>query len=238
MNRPYVVCHMLATLDGKTEGEFFSLPECGSAAEEYGNIRNYYSCPATLYGTTTMLEGYSDGLAENLQKAEKQYPKEDNIAKTDVKNYIIAIDTKGTLAYNSPYSERKGRSKAHIVEVLTEAVSEDYLAYLQNIGISYIFAGKERLDCGLLLEKLYKKFDITRLMIAGGGVTNRSFLADDLIDELSIVVAPVSGGNNDTVSVFESSDFTPESKPAAFDLIEVKQTDGGCIWLRYIPKDR
>lgn len=42
MNRPYVICHMLATIDGKTEGEFFSLPECRSAAEEYGNIRNYY----------------------------------------------------------------------------------------------------------------------------------------------------------------------------------------------------
>lgn len=42
MNRPYVICHMLVTIDGKTEGEFFSLSECRSAAEEYGNIRNYY----------------------------------------------------------------------------------------------------------------------------------------------------------------------------------------------------
>ena len=42
MNRPYVICHMLASLDGKTEGEFFSLPECRDAAAEYGNIRNFY----------------------------------------------------------------------------------------------------------------------------------------------------------------------------------------------------
>lgn len=237
MNRPYVICHMLATIDGKTEGEFFSLPECGAAAEEYGNIRGFYKCQATLYGTTTMLEGYSNGLAGELPKADKQYPKEDYIANSEVENYIIALDTKGVLRYSSPYSERKGRPKAHIVEALTEAVSEDYLAYLQRLGISYIFAGKDRLDCGMLLEKLYKKFSIERLMIAGGGVTNRSFLNENLIDELSLVVAPVTGGSGDTVSVFESSEFTHGGKPEAFDLIEVKQTDGGCLWLRYIPKE-
>ncbi|MBD5527707.1 MAG: RibD family protein [Lachnospiraceae bacterium] len=235
MNRPYVICHMLASLDGKTEGEFFSLPECRDAAAEYGNIRNFYKCQATLYGTTTMLEGYSDGLAENLPKADKTYSKEDHIEKSETENYIVAIDTKGILGYNSAYSERKGRPKAHIIEALTEAVSEDYLAYLQKVGISYIFAGKERLDCGVLLEKLYKLFGITRLMIAGGGVTNRSFLNENLIDELSLVIAPVSGGNNDSVSVFESSDFVCGGKPAAFDLTEVKQI-GGCLWLRYIPK--
>lgn len=184
-----------------------------------------------------MLDGYSDGMAKDLPKAGKPYPKEDHIAKSEVENYIIALDTKGILGYSSPYSERKGRPKAHIVEALTEAVSEDYLAYLHGLGISYIFAGKERLDCGMLLEKLHKNFSVTRLMIAGGGVTNRSFLKEDLIDELSLVIAPVTGGNNDTVSVFESSDFTQGGKPAAFDLIEVKQTDGGCLWLRYIPKE-
>ncbi|MCM1060186.1 MAG: dihydrofolate reductase family protein [Eubacterium sp.] len=237
MNRPFVVCHMLATVDGKTEGEFFSLPECVSAAAEYGNIRNFYDCQATLYGTATMLEGYSDGLAGNIPKAEKQYPKEDFIAETDVKNYIIAIDTKGTLAYSSPYCERRGRPKAHIIEVLTEAVSADYLAYLQNAGISYIFAGKERLDCGLLLEKLYEKFGIARLMIAGGGVTNRSFLAKNLIDELSLVIAPVSGGDSDVVSVFERSEFVPKCKSAAFEPISVKQFDNGGVWIRYSVKN-
>ncbi len=229
---------MLATIDGKTEGEFFSLPECGSAAEEYGNIRDFYKCQATLYGTTTMLEGYSNGLAEDLPKADKPYPKKDYIAKSEVENYIIALDAKGVLGYSSAYSERRGRPKAHIVEALTETVSEDYLAYLQGLGISYIFAGKEKLDCGMLLEKLYKNFSITRLMIAGGGVTNRSFLNKNLIDELSLVVAPVIGGNSDTVSVFESSDFTRGGKPSSFDLIEVKQAGGGCLWLRYIPKEQ
>lgn len=236
MNRPYVICHMLATIDGKTKGEFFSLPQCGNAAAEYGNIRNFYKCQGTLYGTSTVLEGYSDGAVKGLPKAGRPYPKEDHIAATDVKNYIIAVDTKGILAYSSPYSERKGRPKAHIVEALTEAVSEDYLAYLQKLGISYIFAGKETLECSLLLEKLYSSFGITKLMIAGGGVTNRSFLNEGLIYELSIVIAPVTGGDSDSISVFESSGFTKKGKPAAFDLKEVKQTNSDCLWLRYTPK--
>ena len=39
MDRPFVVCHMLSSLDGKIDGEFFSVPECRPALAEYGNRR-------------------------------------------------------------------------------------------------------------------------------------------------------------------------------------------------------
>lgn len=39
-----------------------------------------------------------------------------------------------------------------MIEVLTEQAPSAYLAYLQEQGISYIFAGKRRLNCILLLE--------------------------------------------------------------------------------------
>lgn len=40
MNRPYVVCHMLTSLDGKIDGSFFGSPETEPALAEYGNILN------------------------------------------------------------------------------------------------------------------------------------------------------------------------------------------------------
>ncbi len=236
MNRPYVVCHMLTSLDGKIDGSFFAVPECRPALGEYGNIRKDYDCQATLYGTTTMMGGYSDGLAGKLPAADEHYPKEDYIAHSDVKNYIVSIDPKGILGWSSPYIEKKGRPKAHVIEVLTETVSEDYLAYLRGAGISYLFAGKELLDCGLLLGKLKNMFSVGRLMLAGGGTINWSFLQENLIDELSLVIAPVADGSTTAVSIFERSDFLPAKTPVAFELKEVKQLEGGSLWLRYLRK--
>lgn len=238
MNRPYVVCHMLTSLDGKIDGSFFAVPECRPALLEYGKIRIDYDCQATLYGTTTMQGGYSDGLAGVLPAAAVRYPKEDYIAHSDVENYIVSIDPKGILGWNSKYIEKKGRPKAHVIEILTETVSEDYLAYLRGFDISYLFAGKEVLDCGLLLSKLQTMFSIERLMLAGGGTINWSFLQEDLIDELSLVIAPVADGSTTAVSIFEKSDFLPAKAPVAFQLKEVKQLEGGSLWLRYLHKEK
>lgn len=129
--------------------------------------------------------------------------------------------------------EKKGRAKAHIVEVLTEAVHIDYLAYLRKKEISYIFAGKDTLDCWILLEKLHRLFSIERLMIAGGGLMNWSFVQEGLLDELSIVMAPVADGSTRAVSIFEKADFLPARSPAVFKLKEAKTLDGDTLWLRY-----
>lgn len=48
MNRPYVICHMLTSVDGKIDGAYMSDPECISALKEYRNFRNNYKCQATL----------------------------------------------------------------------------------------------------------------------------------------------------------------------------------------------
>ena len=233
MDRPYVVCHMFTSLDGKIDGAFFGAPESMSGLAKYGEIRGFYDCQATLYGTTTMAGSYSDGLAGELPHGNIRYPKEDYVADSDVCNYIVSVDPKGILGWNSKYLEKKGRPRAHVIEVLTETVSEDYLAYLRKFDISYVFAGKEYLDCGLLLRKLKSMFSIDRLMIAGGGIVNWSFLQEGLIDELSIVMAPVADGSTTAVSIFERSEFLPERGPVAFELKKVEQIEGGSLWLRY-----
>lgn len=48
MERPFVVCHMLASLDGKIDGEFFGLPQAVQAIKTYGELRSFYGCQATL----------------------------------------------------------------------------------------------------------------------------------------------------------------------------------------------
>ena len=238
MNGMFAVCHMLASLDGKIDGAFFGAAEMAPASQAYGELRKYYGCQATLYGTTTMLGGYAGGRVNSLPAAGNPLPKEDwvNAEGRDMGNFVVCVDPKGELAFSSHISEKKGRAPAHIIETLTEQASPEYLSYLRKQGVSYVFAGQETLDCGLLLEKLQSLFAIEKLMVAGGGVMNWSFLSAGLLDEISLVVAPVADGSNTAVSIFEQAPFLPGLSPVGLTLQQSKVLEGDALWLRYVPK--
>ena len=235
MERPYVICHMLTSLDGKIDGDYMSAPECAPALQAYANLRAEFGCEATLYGTNTMAGGYADGIAPPLPPVEGDFQtlRQDTIAPHDAENYIISLDPQGVLAFSSPYSARKGRPRAHIVEVLTQQATDPYLAYLRGTGVSYIFAGTQTIDCALLLRKLQSLLGIRRLLVAGGGITNWSFAAAHLLDEVSVVIAPVADGRTDTVSIFERRSGAPNTAPVSFALQSAVPLEGGAVWLRY-----
>lgn len=237
MDRPYVVCHMLTSLDGKIDGGFFSLPDCLPALRAYGRLRDTFQCQATLYGTTTMLGGYAKGRIGPLPEAAAPVTREDFSASHAAAPFLVSLDPEGILAFDGPVSTRKGRAPAHIVEVLTDKTSDAYLAYLQGLGISYLFAGKESIDCVLLLRKCKALFGIDRVLLAGGGVTNQAFAAAGLIDELSIVLAPTTDGDSGSASLFETGGFSPAT-PAAYSLQAVERIENDTLWLRYLSKNR
>ena len=235
MERPYVICHMLMALDGKIDGTFFSAPETLPALRKYGEVRKFYDCPATIYGTTTMAEGYADGIVSDLPETDVAFPREDHLEDSDVKNYIVSLDGEGVLKWHGKYLEKKDRPKAHVIEVLTEKASDRYLAYLRGFGISYLFAGKVTIDCEILLRKLKMLFRIDRVLLAGGGVTNWSFAAKGLIDELSVILAPTADGDSGAASLFETGGFSA-AVLAAFSLRAVEQIENDTLWLRYTAK--
>lgn len=214
MNKPFVVCHMLTSLDGKIDGPYMGDPACASSREKYGEIGGFYGCTATLYGTTTMLGSYSAGRAPDTLPDGPAYPMEDYVAQSDVQNYIVSVDPAGVLGWESKYIEKKGRPRAHVIEVLTGQVNPRYSAYLRQFDISYIFAGEKELDCALLLHKLKTLFGIEKLMVAGGGLMNWSFAQADLLDEVSIVMAPVADGSTTAVSIFEKAGSCRTESPS------------------------
>lgn len=234
MEKPFVVCHMFVSMDGKIDGAFMGDPNAVPARNEYAKLRNFYDATATIYGTTTM-RSFADGLApKDLPHAE--ISREDYVAPHEGGQYVISVDPEGILGWDTPYYERSGRPRAHVIEALTEQVSNAYLAYLRKQGVSYVIAGKEHLDCALLLHKVKTLFGIERAILAGGGYMNGSFLQEDLIDEVSIVVAPVADGNTESVSIFERSAFLPHKAPAAFSLLSADRVAGDGLWFRYTLK--
>lgn len=236
MDRPYVICHMLTSLDGKIDGPFMSAPEAKPVAAEYGKLRTTFDCQATMYGATTMEEVYAEGRAPALKPCRSHWPREDYAAQSDVDNYIVSVDPDGVLGWASKYIEKKGRPRAHVIEVLNGRVPEEYLNYLRGFDISYLFAGEQELDCALALRKLKELFHIDRLLLAGGAVMNASLLQAGLIDELSVLVAPVVDGG-DGAPLFRRGGILPDAAPAAFNLRDVKRLEGDGLWLRYLKQE-
>ena len=221
----FVVCHILTSLDGKISGDFFGSSETMNAAGEYGKLRSFYDCEATLYGTTTM--GEIIGVNDHYE-IDEPHSYEDHVIRDS--NYVVAIDTKGKLNYASGKFVRHGKS-SQIIAVLTQQVSEKRLEQLRKLGVSYIIAGKTQLDVKETVNKLENLFGIRRMMIAGGGYIDWAFLKDDMIDEVSLVIAPSADGFKDTPSLFMKSEEDGTVKD--FELINVEKVSDNAVWLRY-----
>jgi len=69
------------------------------------------------------------------------------------------------------------------------------------------------------------------LILEGGAKSNGSFLAADLVDEVSILVAPIADGAIGTPSL---SDAREEKVPARhLRLAALEEDAGDLFWLRY-----
>ncbi len=232
MERPYVVCHMVTSLDGKVTGAFLSSPECEKAVAHYYQINRDMKADGFACGRVTMEESFTKGWYPDLSGygAPQGYRwKMDYIPETLSGFYAVAFDPHGRLGWKSdriwdPDGD-PGYDKAQIIEVVTEQVDARYLGYLEQMGIAYLIAGEKEIDIPLALLKLRRFFGIQTLLLEGGSILNGAFQRAGVVDELSLVVAPM-------VANAEDKPLFMDSNMADFRLQEVKNTDG-VVWMHY-----
>ncbi|CAM5570987.1 hypothetical protein RLIN73S_05663 [Rhodanobacter lindaniclasticus] len=232
MNRPWIVCHMMTALDGKITGPYMRTKAVDGASDEYERINASYRPQAWLCGRVTTDDNFTHYRKPALDE-DASAPEGDYVAVADAPMHYVSIDPSGKLGWDTNTVKYEARPPAHVVEVLTGKAGPAYRAFLRRMGISYIIAGTDRLDCRLAVEKLKSLFKIETLMLSGGGFINWSFLQAGLVDELSLVIAPVADGENDSVTLFEKSSHLPAHLPVAFSLKGVQMGKGDSIWLRY-----
>lgn len=238
MNRTYIICHMVTSVDGKVTGEFLGSPACEAATEVYYALNRDIEAEGFICGRVTMEQSFTGGWQPDLtQYAPVQHDldlKMDFILDEDLMcgRYAVAFDPKGKLGWKSNriIDDDPGYGGAQIIEVLTEQVDARYLGYLEAMEIPYIFAGETEIDVEFALFKLKNIIGIDKLLLEGGSIVNGYFERADMIDELSLVVAPV-------VAAAEDKPLFTDSVGAEFALEEVKQYDGGVVWMRYKRKE-
>lgn len=235
MNRPYIFCHMMTSLNGKIMGPYMETPEGHTAGDVFYRLsfgkNPYYKHQGWLSGRVTTDDNFTFYEKPEPDKDSPTVPSGDFVAKkSDM--YYVSVDPSGKLGWKSDtltYID----TTAHIVEILTEKTGNDYKAFLRKLGISYVIAGQEFLDYASAMEKLKTLFGIETLMLGGGGVLNWSFIQAGVCDELSVVVAPVADGSSETPTLFEARGKLGKNTPISFDLKSADVLEGGTVWLRY-----
>ena len=230
--RPYVICHMNASVDGRILGSRWR-PSENRMAGLFERIHEELGGGSWLIGRVTGSE-YAKAQAYPGH-TDQTYPREPWLARRDVKAYGIALDARGKIAW--------GRSEIGgdpVVAVLSEQVSDAHLAGLRRDGVSYIFAGERELDLGLALEILHRELGIDRLLLEGGGGSNGAFLRAGLIDEISLAICPAVDGAKGAPSIFNSSerDAGLSAPITAMTLASTEVLEGGAVWLRYRLQNR
>lgn len=224
--RPRVVCHMMASIDGRivTDG----WPISPEGRREYEQVHAAYAPDGWLCGRVTMERDFAAGVRTEAEVAREHAgpPRDDFVAPGEHRSFAFALDARGRLVWDS--GDLGGD---HLVAILAERVSDDYLAGLRARGVSYLLAGRDDVDLPLALERIASRFGVRTLMLEGGGGINGSLLRAGLVDEISLLVVPVADGRVGTPSVFDVVGDGATPRRLALEGVERRADD--VLWLRY-----
>lgn len=222
MAKPYIICHMMTSLDGRID--------CAMTSKLRG-VNDYYTTldeidvPTTVSGRVTAeLERAEPGKFE--PKNTEIYGKEGFSKKADATGYEVIVDTKGKLLWPNAL----GMSKPYLI-LTSENVTKEYLDYLDSMNISWIACGKEHIDLARAAEILAEQFNVKRMGIVGGPKINTAFLEAGLLDEISILIGAGIDGRGGMPAVFDGLDMSHDV--TALKLIDVKKFDSDAVWIRY-----
>lgn len=220
--RPYIICHMIASVDGRIDCDMTEQIEGGN---EYYEALEALSCPSMLMGRVTMQMHYA--------QPEPFVPLCDLPIGTEAFHvarkapaYCVGIDTHGSLQWDE--NEFDGQA---LLVVTDERCSKSYHDRLTEQGISWIATGKDGIDLPRAMALLRAEFGVERLAVTGGGHINGAFLAAGLLDEVSFMVAPGIDGRAGQAAVFDG--IQDAGRPATqLHLCSVQQM-GETVWMRY-----
>jgi len=221
--RPYIICHMAATIDGKIDGS--ALRDIMRPGE-YEALHAKLGGNAWICGRTTMQQHFAENKAFVSMTNQPAGPQPVHVARR-AESYAVSVDTMGKLSW--PSNDLSGD---HLICVVSERVPTDYLPMLREKGISFVVAGTSSVDLVRAVELLREHFGIRTLLLEGGGHINGGFLQAGVVDEVSLLLLPGIDGRHDVPAVFDGV-TDPNRKAVPLQLKSVEKREAGALWVRY-----
>ncbi|OUI78185.1 hypothetical protein HK18_09040 [Commensalibacter intestini] len=231
---PYIICHMMTTIDGRIIAERWTLPNDGistldSVTEPYFTISDNFQADAELFGRNTVQKDLCSDLFDPTGLPPTNNPTT-FIGKLTSRRFCIILDPHGKTLYKS-----NQLAEENVIAVLSEQVSDHYLQHLRDLRISYLFAGSDGRDLNTAMQTLAAEFNIKKIVLQGGGIINGAFLKAKLINEISLIIYPSIDGLSGIHTIFECPDqqnIIP-GLGQELKLTSTQQLDHGIMWLHY-----
>jgi riboflavin biosynthesis pyrimidine reductase len=221
--KPYIVVHMMSSIDGRSLTDGWHLDFAGDL---YETTAATFAADGWICGRVTMQE-ISHGKDFPKGLAKTPVPRSHHFVEREASQYAISIDPQGRVAWKSNTA-----LKSHVVEVLTEQVCDDFLAYLQSIGVSYVFGGKAEIDLAAVIDTLARELKVKKLIVEGGSHVSGAFVHAGLVDEVSVLILPLVDGRSEHPASFEVA-MNAWKAPAYLKLKSAEKADHDAVWLRY-----
>ncbi|WP_158290543.1 RibD family protein [Halobacillus salinus] len=220
MEKPRVVLNVFSSVDGRITtapnrdvAEWTAAGIGGGAHEATHRLYDELDCDGLISGSESLIVWGNNSveLEEPIYEPEKS-------------NAYIVFDGRGRMNWY----QTEG-----LLVVTKEDLSGEYIQQLEEKGIAYITAGtRDHIDLPLALHKLHE-LGYRRLGLTGGGTINGAFLRQGLIDEVSIVFAPLAIGGRTTPSIFDAEDLKDWKGATELELKTMKPVGEGSVWLHY-----
>ncbi|WP_118135902.1 dihydrofolate reductase family protein [Oceanicella sp. SM1341] len=221
MPRPEILCHMIASLDGRLAAERWNVPE-EVVVQCYDSVAARLGAGGWIVGRRTM-EHYLPAAAPRTGPATPG--RADRPAAAEGRSLAICFDRNGRLAPAGGTLEGD-----HLVVVVSGRVADTHVERLAAAGVSVFFSGPEGEDLGGALTRIAETFGVSRLLLEGGGTLNGAFLAAGLIDQTSTIVFPVLDGARGIGAIYDHAGATV---PTGLELVSAEVLEGGAVWLRH-----
>lgn len=198
---PHVTCHMMVSIDGKIDGDFIESPANAHIARYYDD-ELFKLGTAWGNGSTTHKMYFSDDSVDLSRYRGQAVLREDKTFEA-TGPFCVTFDTHGIVFWPQNTNEYPEGVHNRVIEVVTQSVSDEFIAYLDDKKIPRIFAGTDSIDLSLALSKLKVLFGVQQFVITGGAKINGAFFQAGLVDAISLVIAPSIDGSKEHKTIAE-----------------------------------
>ncbi len=213
--RPYTIANFVASVDGRATISGRSAPlSSASDRELFHALRE--SADAVLAGTGTLrVERYGRLIKDPAARARRTRR---GLAPEPL---AVVISRSGQVPYEIPLF---AEPEARVVEFTGASAPRPVAAQRELVTLE-----EGAVDLGRVFERLRADFGIRTLLCEGGPTLFGSLVADGLVDELFLTVAPVLVGGESNPDILSGP---PLPEPTQLELVSVLESEGA-LFLRF-----
>ncbi len=132
----------------------------------------------------------------------------------------VILDSRATIHKNSKIL--RSCSKIPTIIVISKMAKKKNLEKLKKFPVMVKVCGNNKINIKNLLKFLKEK-KIKNILVEGGGITNWSFVKENLVDEAIITITPYILGGNSSATLVDGNGFSIIAKSSRLRLKNVRR---------------